>query len=243
MSQRVVDSLDSSSSSGAVGTSDVVIDLRGDRVSLRDAQVYSRKRGLYEHRIKPIVDVVAALILIIAFSPIMVVSAIAVYLSLGGPVIFKQSRVGLGGRVFDVYKFRTMAPDRRANATRFAGADRRVSHKRADDPRLNRTGAFLRKWSLDELPQFLNVLRGEMSIVGPRPELVGIVANYETWQHQRHSVKPGITGLWQVSERGTTMLHEATELDIQYLDSLSMASDLKILAMTPLVMLGMKPGY
>lgn len=220
-----------------------VVDLRNNDVVIRDAEIYLRKRSLYESSLKPAIDFLGAFLLIILFSPVMLAAAVAVYRSLGRPIIFKQPRVGRGGRVFEVYKFRTMQPDRRSSDQPFVGGERRISHKRPDDPRLTPTGEFLRKWSLDELPQFFNVIRGEMSLVGPRPELVSIVAEYEPWQHQRHAVKPGITGLWQVSERGERMLHEATEIDIDYLDSLSFWRDLAILMQTPLVMLGMRPGF
>ena len=228
---------------GVEGLGDRVVDLRDNDVAIRDARIYLREPSTYESTIKPVLDFIGALLLIIVFSPLMLVSAIAVYRSLGSPIILKQPRVGRGGKVFEVYKFRTMHPDRRASDHPFIGEDRRISHKRADDPRLTPTGEFLRKWSLDELPQFFNVIRGEMSLVGPRPELVSIVTRYEPWQHQRHAVKPGITGLWQVSERGDRMLHEATDLDIEYLDHQSAMSDLAILARTPLVMLGLRTGH
>jgi lipopolysaccharide/colanic/teichoic acid biosynthesis glycosyltransferase len=103
-------------------------------------------------------------------------------------------------------------------------------------------GAFLRKWSLDELPQFINVIKGDMSLVGPRPEMVEIVATYESWQHRRHAVKPGITGPWQISERGDKPLHECTESDLDYIDELGFAADLRILALTPLAALGVRRG-
>ena len=228
---------------GIEGLGERVVDLRDDDVAIRDAEIYLREPGFYESSVKPVIDFIGASLLIILFSPLMLASAVAVYASLGGPILLKQPRVGRGGKVFEVYKFRTMHPDRRTNEQPFVGEDRRISHKRPDDPRLTPTGEFLRKWSLDELPQFFNVIRGEMSLVGPRPELVSIVAKYEPWQHQRHAVKPGITGLWQVSERGDRMLHEATDIDIDYLDTLSFWRDVTILAQTPLVMLGMRPGF
>ena len=110
--------------------------------------------------------------------------------------------------------------------------DRRQNHKSDDDPRHTRVGRFLRKSSLDELPQFWNVVRGDMSLVGPRPELVEIVARYEPWQHQRHVVKPGLTGLWQVSSRGAGMMHLHTDIDLEYIETMGSVTDLKILLRT-----------
>ena len=115
-----------------------------------------------------------------------------------------------------------------ARSTRTAARTTRAT----DDPRHTRVGRFLRKWSLDELPQFWNVVRGDMSLVGPRPELVEIVARYEPWQHQRHVVKPGLTGLWQVSSRGTGMMHLHTDIDLEYIETMGPITDLKILLRT-----------
>jgi lipopolysaccharide/colanic/teichoic acid biosynthesis glycosyltransferase len=158
-------------------------------------------------------------------------------------VILRQERVGKSGAVFTIYKFRTMEPDRRLHDVAGFGEERRLTHKHPNDPRLTPVGRFLRKWSLDELPQFWNVVRGEMSLVGPRPELPKIVAGYEPWQHARHWVKPGITGLWQISERGDRVMHECTETDLVYLDEISLTTDLKIMVLTPLAALGLRRGY
>lgn len=219
-----------------------IVDLRGDKVVLRDADVYLRDRGPYEQWVKPAFDVLGAVILIVLLSPVMLGCAIAVYVSLGSPVILRQARVGRGGRIFDIYKFRTMEPDRREAMKPFDGEDRRISHKRSDDPRITEVGRFLRKWSLDELPQFFNVIRGDMSLVGPRPELVQIVAEYQPWQHARHAVKPGITGPWQVSERGGKMLHEATDIDIEYVESISFWQDCAMLLRTVPAAFGVRTG-
>lgn len=221
---------------------ETVVDLRDNQIVLRDAEIYVRERSFYEAFVKPTLDLIGAFVLLVLLSPIMLASAIAVYCSLRNPIILKQPRVGRGGQVFEIYKFRTMAPDRRSTPESFNGQDRRISHKRSDDPRLTPTGVFLRKWSLDELPQFLNVLKGDMSLVGPRPEMVQLVADYEPWQHNRHAVKPGITCTWQISARGDQMLHEATGLDLDYIERLSLRTDAAILIRTPLVILGARPG-
>ena len=137
------------------------------------------------------------------------------------------------GVPFTMYKFRTMRPDRRAADLPFEGEDRRVRHKSPLDPRHTRCGRILRKSSLDELPQLWNVVRGDMSLVGPRPELVSVVKTYEPWQHQRHVVKPGLTGLWQVGRRdGNALMRDDTDIDLDYIRQLSIVVDLRILLTT-----------
>jgi lipopolysaccharide/colanic/teichoic acid biosynthesis glycosyltransferase len=130
-----------------------------------------------------------------------------------------------------VLKFRTMRPDRRGQRTPVI-EDRRHTHKSERDPRHTAVGRRLRKWSLDELPQVWNVLRGDMSLVGPRPELVEVVEHYAPWQRQRHLVRPGITGLWQVSKRGEGLMHLYTDVDLEYVATLSFRRDLGILLRT-----------
>jgi lipopolysaccharide/colanic/teichoic acid biosynthesis glycosyltransferase len=168
--------------------------------------------------------------------------AVLVRWRVGSPVIYAQSRVGIGGRYFKMYKFRTMIPDRRTDSMNFEGPDRRLVHKSPDDPRVLPFGRLLRRLSLDELPQLWNVLIGDMSLVGPRPELPEIVADYEDWQHARHAVKPGITCLWQIWSRDE-LLKESTDLDLRYVDSISFLGDMKILLATPAAAILQKNGY
>lgn len=201
------------------------------------------RKGLYQRLIKPAIDRVGGLVLSIVTFPILMVVVPLIWLRLGRPAIFKQERVGINGQVFTLYKLRTMLPDRRQRVVTFEGTDRRVNHKSPDDPRHVPLGRFLRKWSLDELPQFWNVALGHMSLVGPRPELPEIVAKYESWQHRRHEVKPGVTGLWQVSERGEVPMHEATDIDLEYVESVSLGADLRILMLTIPAALGAQKGH
>jgi lipopolysaccharide/colanic/teichoic acid biosynthesis glycosyltransferase len=191
-----------------------------------------RVAGTYERYVKPALDRFAGVILGILAVPIVLTVALAVRIKLGKGVIYKQRRVGRHGVPFTMYKFRTMHPDRRQAAQPFLGPDRRVCHKRLDDPRHTRFGMLLRKSSLDELPQLWNVIRGDMSLVGPRPELPHIVDRYEPWQHERHQVKPGITGFWQLSGRAGGLAYEGVELDIDYLRALSLWTDLGVLLRT-----------
>jgi lipopolysaccharide/colanic/teichoic acid biosynthesis glycosyltransferase len=191
-----------------------------------------REIRVYEQYAKPVLDRCGGVLLAIIALPIIVLVAAAVRIKLGKGVIYRQRRVGRDGAVFTMYKFRTMAPDRRVAAHPFASPDRRVCHKRDDDPRHTPFGRFLRRSSMDELPQLWNVIRGEMSLVGPRPELPHIVDRYEPWQHERHTVKPGITGFWQLSGRAGGLAYEGVELDIDYLRRLSFGTDLGILLRT-----------
>jgi len=153
---------------------------------------------------------------------------------MGGPILFRQRRVGLNEHPIDIWKFRTMYADRRsANlGPPSAQAERRRRHKSRRDPRVTPFGRFLRRTSLDELPQLWNILRGDMSMVGPRPELPEIVAGYEEWQHARHAVRPGLTGWWQVNRPPDRLMHEVVELDIYYVKHRSLWLDLKILFRT-----------
>ena len=180
---------------------------------------------------KPVFDRVAATILLLLLLPVVVVVALAVLVSIGRPVLFRQRRVGLDGTPFRVLKFRTMRPDRRSRPAPVL-EDRRRTHKSERDPRHTRVGRRLRAWSLDELPQLWNVVRGDMSLVGPRPELVEVVERYAPWQGQRHLVRPGITGLWQVSKRGEGLMHLYTDVDLEYVATLSLRHDLGILLRT-----------
>lgn len=189
--------------------------------------------AFYDRFVKRAMDVTLATVLLIVLLPLMVATAVAVRIAMGPGVIYRQARVGRGGRPFVIFKLRTMTHDRRQTDIRVVD-DRRVSHKRTDDPRHTSLGRFLRRTSLDELPQLVNVLRGDMSLVGPRPELVGVVRRYEDWQHTRHVVRPGITGLWQVSHRDKGLMCENSRVDLDYIRNLSLLTDLKILVRTPL---------
>ena len=202
-----------------------------------------QRRSGYLKYVKPVIDRLGGVFFSLLTLPILLVVIPLIWIKLGRPAIFKQTRVGLHGRQFTVYKLRTMLPDRRKTVAPFEGPDRRLNHKSPDDPRHVPLGRFLRKWSLDELPQFWNVALGHMSLVGPRPELPQIVEEYEPWQHRRHRVKPGITGLWQVSERGEVPMHEATGIDIEYVNNVSLLQDLRVLLLTVPAALGSNKGH
>ncbi len=222
----------------------VNVDIRDTRrVLIEVGEAYRHSPTAYERLVKPLIDRIGGLILFVLTLPLLVVCLTAVLITMGPPVLIRQERVGRWGRVFTLYKIRTMVPDRRAKNTYFVGPERRLSHKRPDDPRITMVGRFLRHWSLDELPQFINVIKGDMSLVGPRPELVDIVAQYEPWQHARHAVKPGLTGSWQIAERGGRPLHECTAMDLDYISDISLSGDIRIMMATPLAALGLRRGF
>jgi lipopolysaccharide/colanic/teichoic acid biosynthesis glycosyltransferase len=199
--------------------------------ALAERQMHVAARSLYVLALKPVLDRLVACTLLLVLLPVLVTVAAAVLVSLGRPVLFVQQRIGRHGRTFSVLKFRTMLPDRRHQAA-LPAAERRVTHKSTADPRHTPVGCFLRRWGLDELPQLLNILRGEMSLVGPRPELPSVVATYERWQHLRHLVKPGLTGWWQVSARGDEPMHHRVDVDLEYVLRPSLGRDVAILLAT-----------
>ena len=183
---------------------------------------------------KRVFDVVLAALLLLILLPVILLTALAVRLDSRGPVLFRQRRIGCNGVAFEMLKFRTMTRDRRrrpGSPPEGVGERRRV-HKSPGDPRVTRMGRFLRRSSLDELPQLWNVLKGDMSLIGPRPELVEIVSRYQPWQHRRHAVRPGITGWWQVNRCTDRLMHEATEMDLYYVENQSLKLDLIILFRT-----------
>ena len=179
-------------------------------------------------------DVVASGLGLIAISPLLIAVAIAVKATDGGPVLFRQERIGLGGRPFTMLKFRSMVVDAEEIRQRLVsdGGDADVLFKMKDDPRITRVGKLIRRTSIDELPQLVNVLRGDMSLVGPRPHLPHEVEAYEQYVHRRFLVQPGITGLWQVSGRSDLPWEEAVRLDLYYVENWSILGDLVILGRT-----------
>lgn len=183
---------------------------------------------------KRLIDIVASAAALVALSPLLVVVSIVIRLIDGPPVFFTQTRVGLHGREFRVVKFRTMVPDAEAQLDDLLDQNEISGHafKLDDDPRLSRIGRWLRRTSIDELPQLANVLKGEMSLVGPRPPLPREVADYDVWHRRRLSMKPGITGLWQVSARREEHFDRWVELDLDYIDRWSVWLDVKIMART-----------
>ena len=185
----------------------------------------------FERHVKRAFDLALATVGLVLALPVMALTALAIRLDTPGPAVYKQPRVAEGGKRFQMYKFRSM----------IEGADQQLEEqihftehgellfKQRDDPRITHVGKFLRRFSLDELPQFVNVLKGEMSLVGPRPELPWIVEGYEPWQWQRLSVPQGMTGWWQVNGRSDKPMHLHTEEDLYYIQNYSLLLDFQIM--------------
>nr|WP_281725771.1 sugar transferase [Lachnoclostridium phocaeense] len=181
----------------------------------------SHKPGFYERYIKRLQDFLCALAAVVVLSPVMAVTALLVRLKLGSPVIFKQERPGLNGKVFTLYKFRTMTDEKDTEGNLLP-----------DEVRLTKFGKMLRSTSLDELPELFNILKGDMSVVGPRPLLVRYLPLYNAHQARRHEVRPGFTGYAQVHGRNAISWEEKFNLDVEYVDHVTFVGDWKIILQT-----------
>ncbi|WP_312987157.1 sugar transferase [Crossiella cryophila] len=195
--------------------------------------------------VKAVVDRLSALLLAVLLSPAFLVIALAIKTTSRGPVLYRQSRVGRDGRMFTMLKFRSMVPDAHHRKAELAGANQAAGplFKMRSDPRVTRVGAVLRRYSMDELPQIFNVLAGSMSLVGPRPPLPEEVARYGPDARRRLLVKPGLTGLWQVSGRSDLSWEESVRLDLRYVESWSLFMDLVILWKTASAVVGGRGAY
>lgn len=193
-----------------------------------------RERRTYQRQRRALDLAVAAAVLLVTL-PLLLIACAAILIEDGHPVFFRQQRVGRFGRLFWMYKLRTMAKHACADAPKPCGNDSRVT----------RVGKFLRRTSIDELPQFYNVIRGEMSVVGPRPEMPFHVRAYQGWQHLRHLVPPGVTGMWQTVCRSTIPLErpEATSLDLAYVREASPQLDARLIARTITTILTARGAY
>lgn len=182
-----------------------------------------RLNSFYAKRGKYLLDFVASLFLILIFSPLMLIIAVLIKFTSRGPVFFSHERVGINNRRFVIHKFRSLHIDTPSYSEK---------PDSTDDVRITSVGKWIRKTSLDELPQLFNVIKGEMSLVGPRPEMPFLADEYEEWENERHLVRPGMTGLWQLSPRRRGTIREGIPVDLEYIDNLSLWNDFKILLRT-----------
>ncbi len=226
----------------AIATDSTVVERRSHGSALHP----TLQQALAEHVVplpgwKKAIDLTGAALGLVFLAPLLVLVAAAIMLESRGGPIFRQTRVGHGGRTFTCLKFRSMGRDAEQMLAQLQDQNEARGHifKMKDDPRRTRVGKFIRKTSLDELPQLFNVLRGDMSLVGPRPPTVGEVGRYDFAQLRRLSATPGITGLWQVTLRGRHDFADMVALDVEYAERMSLWLDLRILATTvPTVLFG-----
>ncbi|MDE0636030.1 MAG: sugar transferase [Candidatus Poribacteria bacterium] len=198
---------------------------KSDFAYMNDPAQPSVKRlsSFYAKRGKYLLDFVAAFFLILLFAPLMILISILIKLSSRGPIFFSHKRVGINNKLFVIHKFRSLHIDTPSYSEK---------PDSTEDVRITPIGKWIRKTSLDELPQLFNVIKGEMSLVGPRPEMPFLAENYEDWENQRHLVRPGMTGLWQLSPRRRGSIREGISVDLEYIENLSLWNDFKILLRT-----------
>ncbi len=206
-----------------------------------DCEIVVEKRGMYEFS-KRCIDIVGALCGLVLLSPILLIIMVLIKLESKGPVIFSQERVGRYGKAFKMYKFRSMVVNAEELKAKLAAQNEMSGpmFKMKDDPRVTNVGKFIRKTSLDEIPQLVNVLKGDMSLVGPRPSLLKEVEQFEEWMNRRHDVKPGLTCYWQVSGRNNIDFEDWMKLDVKYVEERNLWVDIKLIFKTVFVLFGDK---
>jgi exopolysaccharide biosynthesis polyprenyl glycosylphosphotransferase len=199
----------------------------------------------FQRFVKRLFDIVVAFLGVVVLAPLMAVVAAAIKIEDGGPILYRAPRVGENGRIFTMLKFRSMivGADRIQVTVNQIDGHGQIHHKQKDDLRVTRVGRVIRRTSIDELPQLFNVLLGEMSLVGPRPELPWLVEKYDLWQRKRFAVPQGMTGWWQVNGRSDNLMHLNTDQDIYYIQNYSLWLDLQILWRTVAVVVNGKGAF
>lgn len=205
---------------------------------------YISRKGYYYH-IKRVFDIFFSLIAIVFLIPLLIAVAIFIKFDSEGEVLFTQNRVGIDGKIFKMYKFRSMFNDAelRLDKLKHLNEIDGLMFKMKEDPRVTNIGRIIRAYSIDELPQLLNVIKGDMSLIGPRPPLIREFKEYTDYDKQRLYITPGITGLWQVSGRNSLTFSEMVEIDIEYIKTLSMKKDIIIFLKTIIVVLKKENAY
>ncbi|WP_374044435.1 sugar transferase [uncultured Clostridium sp.] len=211
-------------------------------MQVEDERIIKKDNRMIYNLSKKIIDFSLSAVALVILSPLLLIVAILIKLESNGPVIFSQKRVGLNGKEFKMYKFRSMVVNAEELKEKLAKQNEMSGpmFKMKDDPRVTKIGKFIRKTSIDELPQLINILKGDMSLVGPRPSLPKEVAEFEPWMLERLNVKPGLTCYWQVSGRNNIDFIEWMKLDLKYVKDRSFLLDLKLIIKTFSVLFGDK---
>ncbi|MBP1870218.1 exopolysaccharide biosynthesis polyprenyl glycosylphosphotransferase [Clostridium tertium] len=219
-------------------------DLIMERLQIEEQEIIQieRKENILYEVSKRALDVIASFLGLVILSPILLIVAILIKLESKGPAIFSQSRIGLNGKEFKMYKFRSMVQNAEELKEKLAKQNEMSGpmFKMKNDPRITKVGKFIRKTSIDELPQLLNVLKGDMTLVGPRPSLPREVEKFESWMLKRLEVKPGLTCYWQVSGRNNIDFYEWMKLDLKYANDMNFWLDIKLIFKTVAVLFGDK---
>lgn len=213
-------------------------------IELNYQEIYDHKPNIYKW-IKRVFDIVASSVAIIILSPIFIMTALAIFLEDGGPVFFTQQRAGKDMKSFKIYKFRSMYKNAEAQFERMQAQNEQTGHafKIKNDPRVTHVGKFIRRYSIDELPQLFNIIKGDMSIVGPRPILTSQMEECNAYEKQRTIVKPGLTCYWQVCGRAKIKWDKWVELDLQYIQDMSIAKDIELIFRTFPAIFGQDGAY
>ena len=207
--------------------------------------LYESPLDSFQRAVKRLCDLAVTIPLTLLFSPVLALVALAIKWEDGGPILYNANRVGENGRIFTMHKFRSMVfnADRLQAQVNQVDAQGNLIHKTANDPRVTRVGRLIRRTSLDELPQLFNILKGDMSLIGPRPELPWLVEKYEKWQYKRLTVPQGLTGWWQVNGRSANAMHLSTQQDLYYIQNYSLWLDVQILWRTIGAVFGGKGAF
>lgn len=207
---------------------------------MEELEVSVREKRVLYGITKRTIDIIASLVGLVILSPLLLVIAILIKLESKGPIVFSQKRIGLDGKAFNMYKLRSMVVNAEELKRKLA-AENEMSgpmFKMKNDPRITKIGRFIRKTSVDELPQLINILKGDMSLVGPRPSLPNEVKEFDSWMMRRLEVKPGLTCIWQVSGRNNIDFEDWMKLDIKYVEERSLLLDIKLIFKTFFVLFG-----
>ncbi|MBO4457413.1 MAG: sugar transferase [Butyrivibrio sp.] len=222
-----------------------VVRTRGKKIiELNYWEIYDHKTNIYKW-LKRAFDVVAATAALIVLLPVFLITAVAIFFEDGGPIFFTQQRAGKDMQSFKIYKFRSMYRNAEALFEKMQSQNEQTGHafKIKNDPRVTRVGRFIRRFSIDELPQLFNIIKGDMSIVGPRPILYSQMEECNAYEKQRLIVKPGLTCYWQVSGRADIKWDRWVELDLQYIEDMSLIKDLELILRTFPVVFGQDGAY